>query len=90
MITVDGVDIRQLNPLWFRTNIGTVNQVKKEQNFLTMFADPNFFKNVRGCFFAPPAFQFASCPFKAIILVLITVYEKKSVPFNLYGHLFHL
>uniref|UniRef100_A0A8C6X5M3 ATP-binding cassette sub-family B member 10, mitochondrial n=1 Tax=Naja naja TaxID=35670 RepID=A0A8C6X5M3_NAJNA len=25
-ITVDGVDIRQLNPLWFRTNIGTVSQ----------------------------------------------------------------
>ncbi|NXU45263.1 ABCBA protein, partial [Drymodes brunneopygia] len=25
-ITVDGVDIRQLNPLWFRTKIGTVSQ----------------------------------------------------------------
>lgn len=25
-ITVDGFDIRQLNPLWFRTRIGTVSQ----------------------------------------------------------------
>ncbi|XP_062980471.1 ATP-binding cassette sub-family B member 10, mitochondrial isoform X1 [Elgaria multicarinata webbii] len=25
-ITVDGVDVRQLNPLWFRTKIGTVSQ----------------------------------------------------------------
>nr|XP_060609790.1 ATP-binding cassette sub-family B member 10, mitochondrial [Anolis sagrei ordinatus] len=26
VVTVDGVDIRQLNPLWFRTKIGTVSQ----------------------------------------------------------------
>ncbi|XP_043367288.1 ATP-binding cassette sub-family B member 10, mitochondrial isoform X2 [Dermochelys coriacea] len=26
IITVDGIDIRQLNPLWFRTKIGTVSQ----------------------------------------------------------------
>ncbi|XP_073194151.1 ATP-binding cassette sub-family B member 10, mitochondrial isoform X3 [Lepidochelys kempii] len=26
IITVDGIDIRQLNPLWYRTKIGTVSQ----------------------------------------------------------------
>lgn len=30
-ITVDGHDIRQLNPLWFRTKIGTVSQVRKKK-----------------------------------------------------------
>ncbi|XP_040453614.1 ATP-binding cassette sub-family B member 10, mitochondrial isoform X2 [Falco naumanni] len=28
-ITIDGFDIRQLNPLWFRTKIGTVSQVDR-------------------------------------------------------------
>lgn len=36
-ISLDGHDIRQLNPVWLRSKIGTVSQVRREASiFITL------------------------------------------------------